>query len=144
MSTEIPEDKATTVPLATNTVEPAAPARRIAPKAKPSERNIELKESAQDAADEAASVKGANHDDQLSGNRVRVTFDEQDVEDGDKPIFCSLNGYAYQIPRNTPVDIPVELLEVFENAKTDVYGSAAGGQTSKRTIKRFSYTVHAV
>lgn len=90
----------------------------------------------------ATEIVGKNHDAELSGDKVRVTFHEQDGEGGDRPIFASLNFYAYHIPRNVPVDIPVELLKVFEDANTRVISTNDKGGVSERNVKRFSYAVH--
>lgn len=114
---------------------------------KSADKIVEIGEDAQESAgsvtEYAAVLSGENHDSQLSGKKVRVTFFEQEIDGGSDAIFCSLNGYAYQIPRNVPVDIPVEVLAIFNNARTDLLETAHGGGSRKRTINRFSYTVHA-
>lgn len=91
---------------------------------------------------EATEVIGDNHDEQLSGRKVRVTFYEGREEHEKDAIFASLNGYAYQIPRNVPVDIPIELMNVFQDAKTQVIETVQGGGTRARNVPRFGFTLH--
>lgn len=110
-------------------------------KTKAAKKVVEIGDDDEDAPD-AVSVSARNHDDQLSGKKVSVTFYDQDAEDGDKPIFASLNGFAYQIPRGTPVNIPVELLEIFENARTEALSTDQAGGIKTRTINRFQYSTH--
>lgn len=89
-------------------------------------------------------VKVANADDALSGDRVRVTFFEQDGPGGKEPVFASLNGFAYHIPRNVQVDLPVEVLAIFDNANETRYEKGKDGADVPRIIKRFSYQVHGL
>lgn len=97
---------------------------------------------ADESAGEAGLVNPENHDSELSGKKVTVTFSEQEGDAGSEPIFASLNGYAYQIPRGIPVEIPVELLDIFKNAKMSLVETAQGGGTKTRSVQRFQYTVH--
>lgn len=137
-TTEITEDGQTvsTSPEAAVAEAKAKPAK---PKAVKKDKTVEV---GGDETGEVAVVVARNHDSELSGKKVRVTFFEQDHDGGADAIFASLNGFAYQIPRGVPVDIPVEVLAIFENAKTDIISTAPNGGTNKRTINRFSYTVH--
>lgn len=95
-----------------------------------------------DSPQSAAAVVGTNHDAELSGRKVRVTFFEQEGDLGKDAIFASINGVGYNIPRGVPVDIPVEVLEVFQNAKTRAVQTTAGGGQSERDIMRFAFQVH--
>ena len=90
----------------------------------------------------AVQVNAKNHDVELSGEKVRVTFFPQEGDDGDKSIFASLNGYAYNIPRDMPVVIPKELLEIFENGNATLLSTDARGEVKTRVVKRFQYSVH--
>ena len=47
-------------------------------------------------------------------SRVKVIFHNQDGDLGKGDIFVSVNGYAYQIKRNEPVDLPPEVIEVID------------------------------
>ena len=44
-------------------------------------------------------VRGTNADDQLSGRKGTLLIQEGDADADKLPVFCALNGYAYQIPR---------------------------------------------
>ncbi len=97
--------------------------------------------SAVPAAEERATeVVGANFDDQLSGDKVKVEINESDGVGGKDDVFVQINGYAYKIKRGVPVLIPVEVMKVIENATMTVY-EALGGGPSERRIKRFNYSV---
>lgn len=119
---------------------------KVAEHAKPKQkanRSVDIDDSEdQETTQKVVTAKSKNHDDQLSGKKVRVTFFDQNEEEGDKPIFASLNGYAYQIPRGVPVDIPRELLEVFENSKTTLITTGHAGEVKQRITNRFQYSVH--
>lgn len=91
---------------------------------------------------EASAIKASNHDSELTGKKVTVTFSEAEGDNGADAIFASLNGYAYQIPRGIPVEIPEELLSVFANAKMTLVETAQGGGTKTRSVNRFQYSVH--
>lgn len=86
-------------------------------------------------------VSATNHDDQLSGKKVRVEFFDQKEDGGSDAIFASLNGYAYQIPRGVVVDIPVELLQVFHDAKSAIVETVPGGGSRTRTVNRFNFSI---
>ena len=114
---------------------------------KNTDRVIELKNDPQDVIGKdpvvaAVAVAGANHDDALSGKKVNVTFHEQDGDLGKLPVQVGLNGFAYYIPRNTPVEIPIEVLQVVQDAQETVYESKQG-LVQERKKPRFSFTQHS-
>jgi hypothetical protein len=89
------------------------------------------------------SVKGANHDVELSGKTRTVTIHTSDAEGGHDAVFLSINGYGYQIPRGVPVEVPVEVLHVLENAKITSYSpSKVPGEFIERTTHRFAFSAH--
>lgn len=94
------------------------------------------------AAAAAKKVKGANHDAALSGDKKTITIHVSDAEHGHEAVSLSINGYAYQIPRGEPVEVPVEVLHVLENAKVDKFETAKDGSEIKRTSNRFAFSVH--
>lgn len=93
-----------------------------------------------DAKPAVAEVKGANHDDQMSGERRLITIHPTEGEGGADAVFVGHNGYAYQIPRGTPQLVPVEVIEIIRNAKTTTYQSGKDGVT-ERTVQRYAYTL---
>ena len=90
----------------------------------------------------AKEIAGKNHDAALCGDKVTVTFFEQDGDLGKLPVPIGLNGYTYQVPRGVPCSIPVEALEVIKNSVEDVY-EANGSNVTRRARPRFSFQVHA-
>lgn len=95
------------------------------------------------SAPKAASVKGANHDVALSGKTRTITIHTSDAEGGHDAVFLSINGFGYQIPRGTPVDVPVEVLHVLENAKVTSYSPSKNpGEFIERTTHRFAFSAH--
>lgn len=90
-----------------------------------------------------AKVSGANHDVALSGKKAIVTIHPTDGEGGADAVFVGLNGYAYQIPRGEPQEIPVEVLEILKNAQTTSYRTdPRTGDVEPRTVPRYAYTAH--
>ena len=85
-------------------------------------------------------VKGTNFDDQLSGKKVKIEIFEQEGVDGKEAAFVQVNGYAYQIPRNTICVIPEEVAAAVENAKYTVTQNV-GSRNEDRIVKRFAYQI---
>lgn len=102
----------------------------------------DLAEMAAAQVSETKSLTGNNHDATLSGERVRVTFFEQEGDLGKDAIFAGLNGVAYNIPRGVPVEIPVEVLAIFSEATMNVIETTADGGQRERSMMRFAYQVH--
>lgn len=88
-------------------------------------------------------LKANNDGDVLSGERVELTINQGEGDQGREPVFIGLNGTGYQVPRDTPVEVPVELLHILENAVQTVY-EANGNTTRARQVKRFSYNARPV
>jgi hypothetical protein len=90
-----------------------------------------------------AAVKGANHDVELSGKTRTITIHTSDAEGGHDAVFLSINGYGYQIPRGTPVEVPEEVLHVLENAKVTTYSPSKNpGEFVERTTHRYAFSAH--
>ena len=86
-------------------------------------------------------IAGANFDDQLCGDKVKLEISEGEGDGGKEAVFLQLNGYAYQIPRGVEVIVPVEVLGILNNSKMTVYSTAQGGGQSEREVKRFNFSV---
>lgn len=84
-------------------------------------------------------VVGKNSDPSLSGDfltiKIHATRDE--AEKG--PVFVSLNGYAYQIPRGVNVSVPVEVVEILDNAVMTTYPTEGGIVTGSVDVPRHGY-----
>ena len=92
-------------------------------------------------ADNAPVVVGANHDDQLSGKKVKIEIYESEGDFGKEAVAVQINGYAYQIPRGQQVIVPVEVMSVLDNSVMTLYDTKQGGGQVERKVKRFAYTV---
>jgi hypothetical protein len=112
--------------------------------AKATETSITTIDDAPKATEPVATVKlNGKADPELSGKRVELTIMQDSGENGREPVFVGLNGTGYQIPRGIPVNVPVEVLEVLNNATMTVYESSAGMTVPKgREVKRFAYNVN--
>jgi len=101
-----------------------------------------------DNAPEAASaapvgeIKGANFDPSMSGSKRTITIHADNSEGGNDAVFVSVNGFAYQIPRGKPFEVPVEVIKVLEDAKLDIMSPAPGGSVNVRTAPRFAFSVN--
>jgi hypothetical protein len=56
-------------------------------------------------------------------------------------VFVSLNGYAYQIPRGIPVEVPDEVVQILKNAKQELMSFGKGGEIITRETQRFPFSV---
>ena len=80
-------------------------------------------------------------DDAISGDKAEVTIHAGEGELGRQAVFLAINGHGFNIPRGVACRVPVEVIEVLENATMVVYEPTAAGQNIEREVKRFSYTV---
>lgn len=90
----------------------------------------------------AKAIKGANHDSALSGNKRILTIHQTNDEGGELDVFLSINGYAYQIKRGEPVEVPEEVVEVLKNAKQELMSFGQGGQVIVRETPRYPFSVN--
>jgi uncharacterized protein (DUF1501 family) len=88
----------------------------------------------------AKTVKGANHDAALTGKKRIVTVHPTNDEGGSDAVFLSLNGYAYQIPRGTPVEVPEEVVQILKNAKMEIMSFGKDGEVLVRETQRFPFS----
>lgn len=92
-------------------------------------------------------LRAQRGEDMRPEKRVRVTLHSDGTPTGNQAQFVAVNGYAYQIPRDTPVDVPEEVVEALQNAKMgfleQVSGSGADGELNyqEREVGRFALTV---
>lgn len=99
------------------------------------------------AAAKAAAVarpKSTGHDAALSGRKATITIHPSDGIGGDEAVPIGLNGFMYQVPRGEPQEVPVELLEILENAVNVHMSNGKDLQVIERRVPRFAYTVHAI
>ena len=99
-------------------------------------------EDTTEATVQAVALKGSNHDATLSGKTGTVTIHPTEGDGGSDAVFLSINGYAYQIPRGMPVEVPSEVIEVLRNAKQTILSFGQGGALVERTVQRFAFSVN--
>ena len=75
----------------------------------------------------------------LSGKKKTLTVHPSEGDGGRDAVNVSLNGYMYQIPRGKPVRVPVEVLEVLENAVVTKY-KQEGKEQIEYDVPRFAYS----
>lgn len=90
----------------------------------------------------ATKITGANHDAQLSGKKRTVTVHATDGDGGSDAVTVGVNGFVYQIPRNVPCEVPDEVIQVLQNAKTTIMSFGQGGAVVERTVPRFAFSVN--
>ncbi len=88
----------------------------------------------------AKAVKGANHDAALTGKKRVVTIHPTNDEGGSDAVFLALNGYAYQIPRGIPVEVPDEVVQILKNAKMEIMSFGKDGEVLVRETQRFPFS----
>ena len=64
------------------------------------------------------------------------------VDGGNDAVFVSHNEFARLIPRNTPVEVPEEVVAVLDMAQTTTY-HVEGKTVVERVVPRYAYTVRA-
>lgn len=98
----------------------------------------------QEAAKPEASVeevKGSNHDAELSGSKVNLMIMQGQEDGGGDAVNIGLNGYMYQIPRNTQCLVPAEVAEIVKNAEVIQYRAGPNGIPVPKAAPRFAYTI---
>ena len=89
----------------------------------------------------AEHIKGAKHDDSLSGDRIELTFYSGESDISKLPIFLGLNGVGYNIPRDKMVSIPIEVFNnCVANAVEEHVAQTKDGIVSSNR-PRYSYQI---
>lgn len=94
------------------------------------------------AAPAVRKAKGANHDATLSGGKRVITIHPTNDEGGSDDVFVSINGYAYQIKRGEPVEVPEEVFFVLRDAKQELMVFGKDGEVVTRTTQRFPFSAN--
>ena len=92
---------------------------------------------------DASVIPGANHDSELSGKREIVTIHIGQDDAGSDAVFIGHNGYAYQVPRNKPVSLPTEVVQILRDATQTLY-KYVGKVLVENTVPRYSFSSQAV
>lgn len=80
----------------------------------------------------------------VSGQMVNITIHSASGDDGGDAVFASLNGYAYQIPRDKPVPVPAEVAQVISDAKQTSHHRGPNGAVIEKTVPRFAFSIAAI
>ena len=80
-----------------------------------------------------------------SAPKKRIMIHNQEGPDGDKPVFVSVNGMGYSIPREVPTLVPVPIIEALRNAAEIKYyreqtGDHQFGPVIERSVQRFPFS----
>lgn len=78
--------------------------------------------------------------------KVKIIIHNQDGETGNQPVFVSLNGMGYSIPREIPVLIPLPIVEVLKHCVETKYireqrDGQQFGPVLERQVNRFSMSI---
>lgn len=92
-------------------------------------------------APKAEVIKANGSDAASSGKLKTVTIHAAEGDEGGRPVFLSINGYAYQIPRGKPVRVPDEVVEVLQNAVVSTYKVKGGGEVEELLVPRYAFSV---
>ena len=72
--------------------------------------------------------------------RRTLTIHTGDGEGGTADVFVGVNGYAYNIKRGKPVQVPQEVIDALGNAKITRY-AAKDGVNEAIEVPRYAFTV---
>lgn len=72
--------------------------------------------------------------------RVLLTIHPSGEDGGTDAVFLSVNGYAYQIPRGKPFEVPYIVVGALKLAVYTTY-KTEGGNTVESSLPRFAYNV---
>lgn len=95
------------------------------------------------AVTEAVTLRGTNDDAELSGKKATLTVHSDQGDGGTDAVFVSLNGYAYQIPRDKPYQVPMEVVQVLRDARVTHYRPGPAGAVIEDTRPRYAFSVEA-
>lgn len=92
-------------------------------------------------AEQVDSIKGENHDENLSGEMVTLTIHMSNEEGGREAVPIGHNGYMYQIPRGKPWRVPKEVAQIIVDAVTTHYLPTKDGGVIEEQSPRFAYSI---
>jgi hypothetical protein len=87
-----------------------------------------------------SAIKGANFDAELSGKAELITVHSTEGDGGNDAVFLSVNGYAYQIPRDKPFQVPSEVAQVLRDAKVASYKTDDRGNVTETYRQRYAFS----
>ncbi len=90
------------------------------------------------AAPSARSI--ASGDAELSGKKRIITIHQTGNEADADVVELALNGYLYRVPRGVPCEVPDEVYQILDNAKTTTYQTTPAGVVERHSF-RFPFSV---
>ena len=84
-----------------------------------------------------------NVGDDFSGERAMLTIRSDHGDGGKDAVFVSHQGFAFHIPRDKPVNVPIEVVRVLDDAVVTTYTLDAGKEVQS-DIPRYSYTAKPI
>ncbi len=82
--------------------------------------------------------KEAQNSDKISGKKVTIMIHKSADKFAVDPVPVSLNGNQFTIKRGNPVEVPVELIEVLNNAVETSYDQVTNADQSTQMVPRES------
>ena len=76
----------------------------------------------------------------VAGRRT-LTIHATEGEEGSADVFIGVNGYAYNIKRGKPVQVPDEVIEALTNATITRYRSKQDGSVEMFEAPRYAFSV---
>mgnify|MGYP000479304397 CR=1 FL=1 len=86
---------------------------------------------------EKAKPNQAMADAGITGSRKSITIFTGEGDAGREDVFVGVNGFSFKIKRGKPVEVPVEVVEVLNNAVTTKYENGEAIH-----IPRYAFAVH--
>ena len=88
----------------------------------------------------AGIVQAENTDDNLSGKMELVTIHSSAEENGGDAVLLIHNGFARQVPRDTPVKLPTEVAQILRDSKVAQYKPGPGGTNHEEMRPRYAFS----
>lgn len=85
------------------------------------------------AAPAARSI--ASGDAELSGKKRIITIHQTGNEADGEVAELQLNGYLYRVPRGVPCEVPEEVYQILENARTTTYQTTPAGVVERHNYR---------
>ena len=81
---------------------------------------------------------GSNQDSEMSGKLEVITIHSSSEESDAVPV--GVNGYLYQIPRDKPIKVPTEVVQILRDSVVTSYKPGPGGTQVARSTPRYAFS----
>lgn len=98
---------------------------------------VEAKAAATKATAKSSKASAAAKEAGLAGTTKSITIHPGEGTAGREDVFIAVNGYAFNIKRGKPVEVPAEVVDVLKNAVTTQYEN---GEAIEQP--RYAFSVH--